>query len=85
MMLWVVSPITQQIISQVERFSSEQQRRVLNFVRSLAHSIGRPGKEALHPLWTSDRRLIRAAQNEGLAAFDPEIETIDTLKRLLDV
>ena len=36
-------------------------------------------------LWTSDRRLIRAAQNEGLTVFDPEIETIDALKQLLGV
>ncbi len=36
-------------------------------------------------LWTSDRRLIRAAQNEGLAVFDPEIETIDTLKQFLGI
>jgi predicted nucleic acid-binding protein len=34
-------------------------------------------------LWTSDRRLIRAAQNEGLGVFDPEIETIEALKQLL--
>jgi predicted nucleic acid-binding protein len=34
-------------------------------------------------LWTSDRRFIRAAQNEGLTVFDPEIETIDALKLLL--
>jgi predicted nucleic acid-binding protein len=36
-------------------------------------------------LWTSDRRLIRAAQNEGLSVFDPEVETIDALKQLFGV
>jgi predicted nucleic acid-binding protein len=34
-------------------------------------------------LWTSDKRLVRAAQAEGIAVFDPEVETIDHLHHLL--
>lgn len=33
-------------------------------------------------LWTSDKRLARAAAAEGLQVFDPEIETIATLQTL---
>ena len=34
-------------------------------------------------LWTSDKRLARAAQNEGLNVFDPETETAAHLHELL--
>ena len=33
-------------------------------------------------LWTSDKRLARAASAEGLRVFDPEIETLGTLHAL---
>ena len=33
-------------------------------------------------LWTSDKRLTRAATAEGLRVFDPEIETLATLHAL---
>jgi hypothetical protein len=33
-------------------------------------------------LWTSDKRLVRAAQGEGVTAFDPEEETIGHLHQL---
>lgn len=36
-------------------------------------------------LWTSDKRLVRAAEDEGLTVFDPEEETIDHLHQLLGV
>jgi len=36
-------------------------------------------------LWTSDRRLARAAEAEGIAIFDPEAETMDNLHKLLGV
>jgi predicted nucleic acid-binding protein len=36
-------------------------------------------------LWTSDKRLVRAAQREGITAFDPEEETIGHLHQLLGV
>jgi hypothetical protein len=36
-------------------------------------------------LWTSDKRLVRAAQREGILAFDPEVETIDHLHQLLGI
>jgi predicted nucleic acid-binding protein len=36
-------------------------------------------------LWTSDRRLARAAETEGIATFDPEAETMDNLHKLLGV
>ena len=34
-------------------------------------------------LWSCDKRLIRAAQQEGVAVFDPEVETKATLQTLL--
>ena len=36
-------------------------------------------------LWSSDKRLVRAAQREGLTVFDPEAETMDDLHRLLEL
>lgn len=36
-------------------------------------------------LWTSDKRLGRAAQDEGLLLFDPEEETVEHLHQLLRV
>ena len=34
-------------------------------------------------LWTSDLRLARAAQAENISVFNPELETEDSLHRLL--
>jgi len=34
-------------------------------------------------LWTSDKRLSRAAQHEGMAVFDPESDTLERLDALL--
>ena len=34
-------------------------------------------------LWTSDKRLARAAQAEGVTVFDPEIDTMERLHGLL--
>ncbi|MFQ5796170.1 MAG: type II toxin-antitoxin system VapC family toxin [Candidatus Bipolaricaulia bacterium] len=36
-------------------------------------------------LWTSDKRLARAAQAEDISVFDPEEETVDHLHQLLEV
>jgi predicted nucleic acid-binding protein len=36
-------------------------------------------------LWTSDKRLVRATQSEGVTVFDPEEETIGHLHQLLGV
>jgi predicted nucleic acid-binding protein len=34
--------------------------------------------------WSSDKRLLRAAVAEGLATFDPEQDTLERLRELLD-
>ncbi len=34
-------------------------------------------------LWSSDKRLLRAAQQEGLIVFDPEVETLTRLQIVL--
>jgi len=34
-------------------------------------------------LWTSDKRLVRAANQEGLTTFDPEVDTLMTLESFL--
>ena len=36
-------------------------------------------------LWSSDKRLVRAAQAEGITAFDPEEETMGHLHQLLGI
>ncbi len=36
-------------------------------------------------LWTSDKRLVRAAIAEGLTVFDPEVDTIVHLHQLLGI
>lgn len=37
-----------------------------------------------HPvLWSCDKRLLRAAEREGVAVFDPEVETMAQLQTLL--
>ncbi len=33
-------------------------------------------------LWSADKRLVRAAQREGLATFDPETDTLDDFQTL---
>jgi hypothetical protein len=46
-------------------------------------------RDALQPtgedlmLWASDKRLVRAAPAEGIKVFNPEAETVDTLRQLL--
>jgi predicted nucleic acid-binding protein len=35
-------------------------------------------------LWSCDKRLLRAAQHEGVDVFDPEIETSSRLKTVLN-
>lgn len=35
-------------------------------------------------LWSCDKRLLRAAQQEGVEVFDPEVETRSQLQALLD-
>ncbi len=34
-------------------------------------------------LWSCDKRLVRAANHEGLAVFDPEFQTVDALRSWL--
>jgi predicted nucleic acid-binding protein len=34
-------------------------------------------------LWSCDKRLLRAAQHEGIAVFDPEVETMTQLQTTL--
>lgn len=36
-------------------------------------------------LWTSDKRLYRASQQEGLSVFDPEQETMTSLHAVLGI
>lgn len=47
-------------------------------------------QQALQPrgnqvvLWSSDKRLLRAAVREGLTVFDPEVDTMEDLLALLE-
>jgi len=54
-------------------------RSVLNLQQALQSADG----ELM--LWSSDKRLVRAAQAEGITAFDPEEETMDHLHQLLGI
>jgi len=70
-----ISPITQQIMSQVERFSPEQQRRVLDFVRLLARPAGRSGKDILHlagGIDPKDLEIMRQVADEECEGIDPD-------------
>ena len=68
------SPITQQIIQQVEELSPAQQQQVLDFVRSLARPAGRPGKEVLYLAGTidaADLEIMRQVAAEESEQIDP--------------
>ena len=54
---------------------------VLRSALNRQQALRQTGHELL--FWTCDKRLIRAAQSEGLSAFDPETETLARLHELL--
>jgi predicted nucleic acid-binding protein len=56
---------------------------ILRSALNLQQVLQEAGDELM--LWTSDKRLVRAAQGEGLTVFDPEEETIGHLHQLLGV
>ena len=56
---------------------------ILRSALNLQQVLREAGDELM--LWTSDKRLVRAAQGEGLTAFDAEEETIGHLHQLLGV
>jgi hypothetical protein len=69
------SPITQQIVLQVEQFSPEQQQRVLDFVRSLKRPVGRSGKDVLHlagGIDPEDLEIMRQVADEECEGIDPD-------------
>ncbi len=55
---------------------------ILRSVLNLRPTLREEGSEVT--LWTADKRLARAAQREGIAAFDPEVETMGRLRQLLE-
>jgi len=70
-----ISPITQQIVLQIERFSPEQQQRVLDFVRSLVRPVGRSGQEVLHlagGISPEDLEIMRQVADEECEGIDPD-------------
>jgi len=56
---------------------------ILRSALNLYQALHDAGDELV--LWTSDKRLVRAAQAEGITVFDPEEETIDHLHHLLGI
>ena len=56
---------------------------ILRSVLNLRQVLQEAGDELM--FWTSDKRLVRAAQGEGVTVFDPEEETISHLHQLLGV
>ena len=56
---------------------------ILRSALDLRSSLTLAGEDLL--LCTSDRRLARAATDEGIKVFNPEKETEDTLRQLLGV
>ncbi len=53
---------------------------VLRSVLDLRRILQEGGDDLV--LWTSDRRLGRAAKREGIASFDPAVDTVDRLEEL---
>lgn len=53
---------------------------ILRSALNLQQVLQEAGDELM--LWTSDKRLVRAAQGEGVTAFDPEEEAIGHLHQL---
>jgi predicted nucleic acid-binding protein len=56
---------------------------VLRAALELQDALQQDGDELI--LWTADARLIRAAEAENIRIFDPEVETILSLRNLLGV
>ena len=56
---------------------------ILRSALNLQRALQAGGDELV--LWTSDKRLARAALREGLTVFDPEEETMDRLRALFGV
>jgi predicted nucleic acid-binding protein len=56
---------------------------ILRSALNLRQALQSQGDDLI--LLTSDKRLVRAAQIEGLPVFDPEVETLAGLQQLLDV
>ena len=55
---------------------------ILRSAMDLSQSLN--AQEGQFVMWTSDHRLARAAEEEGIVVFDPELETRDRLHRLLE-
>ena len=53
---------------------------VLRSALDLQQALLSAGDEVV--LWTADKRLVRAAQREGLTTFDPETDTLDDFRRM---
>ncbi|MEP7341144.1 MAG: type II toxin-antitoxin system VapC family toxin [Acidobacteriota bacterium] len=56
---------------------------VLHTAIELRTNLKQRGEDLM--LWTSDKRLARAAMAEGLTVFNPEIDSIARLQQLLGV
>jgi predicted nucleic acid-binding protein len=56
---------------------------ILRSVLNLQQALQSPDSELM--LWSSDKRLVRAAQTEGILVFNPEEETIAHLHQLLGI
>jgi hypothetical protein len=54
---------------------------ILRSVLNLRQALAEVEDDLL--LWVADKRLLRAAEREGVTVFDPEEETIDHLHHLL--
>lgn len=68
------SPITDEIIRQVQALSQPQQHQVLDFLSSLAHRSGRPGQEVLDLVDTidpQDLETMRQVADEECEQIDP--------------
>ena len=77
-----MAAIEQEIIERISKLDAEKQKRVLEFVRSLALSPGIPGEELIARAHQAnfdptDLEEMQRAINEGCERIEPEEGDID--------
>ncbi|MEM7535440.1 MAG: hypothetical protein AAF639_24905 [Chloroflexota bacterium] len=65
----------------VKRYSVEDGTDIFRLAMDLHKVLQTEGHRLV--LWSCDKRLLRAAKQEGINVFDPEVETKASLSALL--
>jgi predicted nucleic acid-binding protein len=80
-----LSPITDALLFEaltliVQHNVNATDALILRSALDVQQTVQTAGDEVV--LWSADKRLVRAAQREGLATFDPETDTVDDFEAL---